>query len=240
MAVAIVTGGAGGIGAATVTLLAERGYSVASLDLVDYPDAHPGVLSIRVDLTDEAAVNDAVHAVVARFGGVDALITSAAVLECYAVDDTPLDVWERVFAVNVRGTFLAAKACIGHLKRSDRAAIVALSSVHAIASIPRTAAYAATKGAVIALAGQMAVEYADAGIRVNSVVVGSVDTAMSARHGDAIDRDGLTVAAPAGRLGRMAQPREIAEAIAFLVSPEAGFVTGSAVQVDGGLLNRLM
>jgi NAD(P)-dependent dehydrogenase (short-subunit alcohol dehydrogenase family) len=231
--VGLVTGGAGGIGAATAEVLRERGWRVATLDL-RAPATH------LVDITDEAAVAATVGAVAREHGRIDAVVTSAAVLECAAVDDTPLDMWNRLLAVNLTGTFLVCRAAIPHLRRSDRASIVTLSSVHAIASIPRTAAYAATKGAILSLSRQMAVEYADAGIRVNSVVVGSVDTAMSAAHGAAIARDGLTVEGPTGQLGRMAEPAEVARAIAFLVSDDASFVTGASVQVDGGLLDRLM
>jgi NAD(P)-dependent dehydrogenase (short-subunit alcohol dehydrogenase family) len=238
--VAIVTGGAGGIGSATATLLAGTGWRVASFDLTEHPGGGPGVRSYRVDLTDETAVESAVAAVAGDFGRIDALIACAAQLDCFAVHDTPLAAWERLFAVNVTGTFLAARACIAHLRRSPQASIVLLSSVHAFASIPRTAAYAATKGAVLSLARQMAVEYADDGIRVNALVPGSVDTAMSAKHGAAIVRDGLSVIAPSGQLGRTAQPEELAATIAFLVSPQASFITGAAIQADGGLLNRLM
>jgi NAD(P)-dependent dehydrogenase (short-subunit alcohol dehydrogenase family) len=116
---------------------------------------------------------------------------------------------------------------------------VNISSVHAIATVPRLAAYAASKGAVLALSRQMALDYADDGIRVNAVVVGGVDTQMSAEHGVAMARDGITVAPGTGAIGRTAQPAEVARAVAFLASPESSFLTGAPLIADGGMLARL-
>jgi NAD(P)-dependent dehydrogenase (short-subunit alcohol dehydrogenase family) len=112
--------------------------------------------------------------------------------------------------------------------------------VHAFASVPRAAAYAASKGAVLSLTRQMALDYYDAGIRVNALVVGSVDTEMSAQHGAEMARDGVVVAASPGAIGRTAQPAEVARVIAFLCTDQASFMTGAPVIVDGGMLARLM
>lgn len=241
--VAIVTGGCGGIGSAVVDALTGRGLRVAVFDLPrPGPEYEPGknVLFREVDITDSTAVASAVDSVVDDLGRLDVVVNNAAVLECYAVHDTPESVWDRVFDVNVKGTFLVSRASIPHLRKAGNASVVNVSSVHAHASIPRTAAYAASKGAIISLSRQMAVEYAEDGIRVNCVVVGSVDTSMSTQHGEAIRRDNVSVSIPTGRLGRMGGPDEVASAIAYLAMPEASFITGAAVHVDGGLLARLM
>lgn len=240
--VAVVTGGAGGIGRAAIEALSRDGYRTVSVDLTHPASPVVATAAFDVDVTDADAVERCVQQVAERFGSVHALINNAGLLECFAVHDTPEAVWNRVLAVNLTGPFLMSRACLPYLRNNPDGptAIVNVSSVHALASVPRTAAYAASKGALLALTRQMAVEYADDGVRVNAVVVGSVDTDMSARHGAAIARAGLMLDLPSGRLGRMAEPAEIASAISYLTSPDASFMTGASMVVDGGLLSRLM
>ena len=238
--VAIVTGGARGIGAAIAAELRVQGYRVFTFDLL--PTADPGAEAehVIVDVSDAAAVDSAVAGVAARHGRIDVLVNNAGILDVHAVDDTPEEVWDRVIAVNLKSVYLLSRAVIPQLRRAGGGVIVNIASVHALATVPRAAAYAASKGAVLALTRQMALDYYDDNIRVNAVVVGSVDTEMSARHGAALARDGVAVAESSGAIGRQAQPAEIAAAVGFLVSDKASFITGAPLIADGGMLARLV
>jgi NAD(P)-dependent dehydrogenase (short-subunit alcohol dehydrogenase family) len=244
--VAIVTGGGRGIGAAVADELAADGMRVASLDRrlpqgAAASAAGDGVrLFLEADVASAAAVNKAVGEVADRWGRVDVLVNNAGILECYAVDDTPEESWDRVMAVNVKSVFLMSRAVIPHMRAAGGGSIVNISSVHAIATVPRLAAYAASKGAVLSLSRQMALDYADDGIRVNAVIVGGADTQMSADHGAAMARDGVVVASSNGAIGRTADPAEVAGVVAFLASPRSSFITGAPVIADAGMLARLM
>jgi NAD(P)-dependent dehydrogenase (short-subunit alcohol dehydrogenase family) len=238
----VVTGGSRGIGAAVADALAAAGMTVASLDIADpagSPAAGAGRVHLKADVSRADEVQAAVGAVAERFGRIDVLVNNAAVLECHAVHDTPEETWDRVMAVNVKSVFLMSRAVIPHLRAAGGGVIVNISSVHALATVPRLAAYAASKGAVLALSRQMALDYADDGIRVNAVVVGSVDTQMAAEHGAAMARDGVVVTPGQGAIGRAARPAEVAGVVAFLASPQSSFITGAPVIADGGLLARL-
>ncbi|HEX3749887.1 MAG TPA: SDR family oxidoreductase [Streptosporangiaceae bacterium] len=243
--VALVTGVAGGIGRAVALVLAARGLTVVGLDtgdagdlLAQLRDQQPASEIVRGDVSSAGAVAAAVDAAAAR-GPLTTVVNCAAILTCHDVATTDEAEWDRVFAVNVKGTYLTCRSAITRLRAAGGGCIVNLSSVHALATVPRLAAYAASKGAVLALSRQMAIDYAADGIRVVPLIVGSVDTEMSRQHA-------LAQGLPPGRaepgrreLARMAAPDEVAQVIAFLVSADAGFITGSPVVADGGLLTRL-
>jgi NAD(P)-dependent dehydrogenase (short-subunit alcohol dehydrogenase family) len=243
--VALVTGAAGGIGRATALLLADCGMTVVGVDAADGGDLAPALRArqaastvLRADISSAAAA-EAAAAAAAERGRLTTVVNAAAVLACHDVAATEEAEWDRVFGVNVKGTYLICRAAVPLLRAADGGCVVNLSSVHALATVANLAAYAASKGAVLALSRQMAIDYAADGIRVVPLIVGSVDTAMSRQHAAA---QGL----PPGRaepglraLGRMAEPAEIARVIAFLASAEASFITGSPVVADGGMLARL-
>jgi NAD(P)-dependent dehydrogenase (short-subunit alcohol dehydrogenase family) len=238
--VAIVTGAAGGIGRSVVVDLLAQGYVVVGIGRSAPTTPIDGAHFELADVSVAADVERAVTNTLDRFGRIDVLVTSAAVLKTGPVHTMEESLWDEVMDINLKGVFLSCRAVLPAMIAAGSGSIVNLSSVHAIATVPGTGAYAATKGAIISFSRQLAIEYADAGIRSNSVVVGSVDTAMSTAHGAAMARDGVVVASHTGRLARMARPDEIAKTVRFLAGEDSSFVTGSAVTVDGGLLSRLM
>jgi NAD(P)-dependent dehydrogenase (short-subunit alcohol dehydrogenase family) len=246
--VAFVTGGARGIGAAIAAALRTDGYHVVTMDLNDVPRGRDGPdggvpdgdIHFVGDVSRADDVAAAVAATVDRYGRLDVVVNNAGIIDVHAVDDTPEDVWDRVMAVNVKSVYLVSRAALPHLRRAGRASIVNVASVHAVATMPRAAAYAASKGAVLSLTRQMALDLYDDGVRVNALVVGSVDTEMSTAQGAGLARDGVVVPARTGAIGRTAVPSEIAAAVSFLVSDGASFVTGAPLIVDGGMLARLI
>jgi NAD(P)-dependent dehydrogenase (short-subunit alcohol dehydrogenase family) len=200
-------------------------------------------LAVPADVTDRGSIAGAVAATVERYGGLDTLVTCAGIMRYGTVAEAEEKTWDEVFAVNVKGVFLAAQAALPHLRDSDQGSIVVISSVQAHVAQTGVAAYAASKGALDALVRAMAVDEARNGVRVNAVCPGSVDTPMlraSARQfSDGSDEQTQALIDEWGRmhpLGRVAQPREIAEVVAFLASGRASFMTGEDVRVDGGLL----
>jgi len=232
---ALVTGGASGIGRATAELLRSRGWSVAVLDRAGgVPD---GVLFLEADVTDGAAVQAAVGEAAARLGGLDVLVNNAGVGAQGTVEENSDDEWRRVFEVNVFGIVRVSRAALPYLRESPAAAIVNTCSVAATAGLPNRALYSATKGAILSLTMAMAADHVAEGIRVNCVNPGTADTPWVQRLLDAAEDPEAERAALEARqpMGRLVSAAEVAEAIAYLASPEAASTTGTALAVDGGM-----
>ncbi|HLJ03875.1 MAG TPA: SDR family NAD(P)-dependent oxidoreductase [Solirubrobacteraceae bacterium] len=234
--VAFVTGGTSGIGAAVAALLAERGARVAVADRS--PDcADPRLLALRADVTDDAAVREAVSATARELGGLDILVNNAGIGAVGAVDANDDDEWRRVLDVNLLGAVRATRASLEHLRRSRAAAIVNTCSIAATAGLPNRALYSATKGALMSLTLAMAADFIPEGIRVNAVAPGTVDTPWVARLlADAPDAQARLAALRARQpIGRLVSAEEVAEAVAYLASPAASAITGTIMPVDGGM-----
>jgi 2-keto-3-deoxy-L-fuconate dehydrogenase len=234
--VALVTGGASGIGAATAELLAERGARVAVLDL-DPDAADARHLRLACDVGDRASVEAAVGRVAADLGGLDVVVNNAGIGAQGDVAANDDDEWRRVLDVNVVGIVRVSRAGLPHLRRSERAAVVNTCSVVATLGLPNRALYAASKGAVLALTLAMAADHVREGIRVNCVTPGTVETPWVGRLLEAAGDPAAELAALRARqpLGRLVGPAEVAAAIAYLASPQAGATTGTALAVDGGM-----
>jgi NAD(P)-dependent dehydrogenase (short-subunit alcohol dehydrogenase family) len=224
-----ITGGAGGIGAALVRLVQGAGWQAASIDLAENPQAD---LSLVADVADETAL----AAAFARIGPLRGLVCIAGTNARGRVEDLSWHDWQRVMAVNVTGPMLAMK----HAQIERGGAIVLTASVSAHIATDGHAAYHTSKGAVLGLMRAACGEFAPLGVRVNSVSPGWVDTAFTDRSLAATPDpdDGLRRAAAAHLLGRIARPEEIAEALLFLLSADASFITGEELVVDGGFMRR--
>jgi len=234
--VAVVTGGASGIGAAIARRLLAGGAAVAVLDR-DVTSAPAGTLPLVADVTDDASIVDAVARVVADLGGLDIVVNNAGIGAQGDVAANPDDEWHRVYDVNVVGIARLSRAALPYLRASRHAAIVNTSSIVAHTGLPVRALYSATKGAVSALTRAMAADHLADGIRVNSVSPGTADTPWVAgllRGTD--DPDGARAALEARQPhGRLVSPDEVADAVAYLASPRSGSTTGFDLAVDGGL-----
>ncbi|MEV4288865.1 SDR family oxidoreductase [Nonomuraea bangladeshensis] len=231
---AVVTGGGSGIGLAAATLLAERGMTVACLDL--NPPGEPFV-GIKADVTDDASVRAAVAEAAERLGGIDVLVNNAGIGAQGTVEDNPDSEWQRVFDVNVFGMVRVARAALPYLRRSEHASIVNTCSIAATAGLPQRALYSATKGAVLSLTLAMAADHIREGIRVNCVNPGTADTPWVGRLLDSApdpeaERAALNARQP---MGRLVTAEEVAAAIAYLAGPESGATTGTSIAVDGGM-----
>ncbi|HEV7641350.1 MAG TPA: SDR family NAD(P)-dependent oxidoreductase [Gaiellaceae bacterium] len=223
---ALVTGGGSGIGAAVARRLAADGAQVIVADLSPEAVANElGAQAVVLDVRDEEQVTPAM-------ADLDVLVNAAGIGSTTNAPETPLEVWENVFAVNARGTFLCCKHAIPGMTARGGGAIVNIASVAGLIGLRNRAAYSATKGAVISLTRALAVDHVADGIRVNAVAPGTVDSPWVRRLVEDVGEslDALRARQPMGRLGT---PEEIADAVAYLAAAE--FVTGSILVIDGGL-----
>ena len=248
-AVSVVMGGSTGIGLAAARGLARHG-SAVELAAIDEPGVAAAVEQIRadgheargtvLDVARPELLEEFFAAVGARHGRLSALVNSAGIQRYGTVETTSPEIWDEVFAVNVRSMFLLAKHVLPLMRRNGGGAIVNVSSGQAVASQRNVVAYTASKGAISAMTRAMAVDHAAEGIRVNTIVPGSVDTPMLRASARAIapdDPDRVISEWGSGHpIGRVGQPAEIADACVFLASPLASYVTGAELRVDGGLL----
>ncbi|MFD0025175.1 SDR family NAD(P)-dependent oxidoreductase [Streptomyces sp. NPDC058382] len=238
---ALVTGGASGIGAAVAAMLMERGAQVAVLDR-ETAGAPEGTLAVEADVTDDAAVREAVDRAAAGLGSLHTLVSNAGIGSIGSVEDNDDEEWTRVLDVNVLGMVRTARHALPHLRsaaarRPGAVSITQTCSIAATAGLPQRALYSASKGAVLSLTLAMAADHVREGVRVNCVNPGTADTPWIGRLlGRADDPDAERAALNARQpLGRLVSADEVAAAIVYLASPAAASVTGTALAVDGGM-----
>ncbi len=250
--IAVVTGAATGIGGATADAFCAEGASVVLSDVNESAlnerteklrAAGGNCLAVVADVSSPDEARRIAREAVSAFGGIDYLVASAGIQSYGTVVSTDEDTWDRTLDVNAKGVYQAAKYCIPEMAKRGGGAVVTVASVQGLFSQPNVAAYAASKGAVIAMTRTMAIDHAGDKIRVNSICPGSIDTPLLRFAAEQMQPDdpdgaikdwgGLHV------LGRVGQPEEMAQVALFLCSDASSFVTGAAIVADGGLTIQL-
>jgi NAD(P)-dependent dehydrogenase (short-subunit alcohol dehydrogenase family) len=239
--VAILTGAAGGVGIATLEKLLERGARVVAVDMAPHVKSLPGrygsnVIALAGDATNPGTADRAVRAALDTWSRLDMLLNVSGVTVPKSIVDISEEEWDMVMDGNAKSVFLMCKRAIPEFLRAGAGVIVNTASISSVVGLPGQSAYCASKGAVLQLTRQLAVEYAPKNIRVNAVGPGAIDTPFLTRYFDAQPDPEATrrAVAAAHPLGRWAQPEEVASTIVYLASDEASFVTGAILMVDGG------
>ena len=239
----LVTGGSSGLGRATALRAAAEGATVINADIRREPrdggiptdkriDADGGeALYVETDVTDLDSVQATVDTAVSEFGSIDAMINNAGQAESYAITDTDTDNWQAAIELNLTGVYHGCLAAVERMLDNDGGVIVNIGSVFGVVGAPNSASYSAAKGGVLALTRQIARDYATDGIRANAVSPGFVDTPMLQED---THEGTVNFARQQTPMGRIGNPEEIAEAVVFLASDDASFVTGQNLVVDGG------
>ena len=243
--VAVITGAGSGIGRVAASLFAAEGAQVVVADVMgdhaeaavaDIEGAGGTATAVTVDVSDEAQVGAMIDRAVSAYGGVHVLFNNAGIFPADdgGILDTPPDTWEKVMEVNLKGVWLGCRAAVPAMLDSGGGSIINVASfVALVGAATAQMAYTASKGGVLAMTRELAVEYARKGIRANSICPGPIETPLLAELlSDPARRHRRLVHIPMGRFGR---PEEIAKAALFLASDDASFVTGSALVVDGGI-----
>ena len=249
--VVLISGALTGIGRATALLLAESGASVLATGqdrkagtALESEQAGLGhkVRFVEMDVTNNEQITRAVEIAEREFGRLDAIVNNAAIcVTGKRLEDLSDGEWNATLDVNLGGVFRVCRAALPALRRAGGGSVVNIASVHAVATAKGHADYAASKGAVLALSHQLAVDYAVDRIRVNALILGSVDTRMSwAAFEAAGGPEALGLSFDSGAIPRVGRPDEAAAVIAFLLSDSSSYITGSGLVADGGMLARLM
>jgi 3-oxoacyl-[acyl-carrier protein] reductase len=238
---AVVTGGSRGIGFAVVREFAENGMKVAIMSVQRDSAANAAMVladkglqcsGYRCDVSDEDSVRKTLKKINEDLGAIDVVVNSAAILDMYKIQEMPMNYWDEVMAINVRGTFIMIKESISYLERSRAARIINISSnAGRMGGFENGMAYSASKGAIIALTYGTARELASKRITVNCVAPGTIQSDM-AKQRDQETQKRLLVRFPVGRFGT---PEEIAAAVSYFASEESAFTTGAVLDVNGGL-----
>lgn len=245
----IVTGGAKGIGRAITLSFARAGANVVCADVDEAAgqeisaladDAAGKLLFVKADVSQSAACQALVAQTVSSFGGVDILCNNVGIQPTSSympAHELPEEVWDRIINVNLKSRFLMTKYCVPHMQQRGGGVIINTASVQGVQSAYGVAPYAASKGGDLSLTRQLALEYAKDNIRVLAVNPGTIETPLALEGSSSIEelREGAARTHPLGRIG---QPQEIANVVLFLASDKASFMTGSYVNIDGGMLAK--